>query len=607
MAAPYGVPYEINFIHNEFPRYVASAGSLASATSAFSPNFDFRVVNDPYWGGIFTGAIALAATGMVLFLVLGVIYIITCVRRPKFRARLVAPPEGVCDKCCSCLADGCAKWCYVAAVALGVVLAIGSLAMGAGLKSATNGGINALYDIRNALTDADTVTRGSLSVQLDDAVTNAGILYDQAVALPAPQELLDLITSAQGNIELADAATVTVASQVQSATNAAWKGWDRISTYTGVSLDSLADHVIGWFAGAAAGYAFLSLLTLACLTGNKSASAAFRCLGAPFVLLWMLVVFLLLAALVVVSMAGSDACYDPNRAVSLLVNYTTDSSGLDPALMGPTVSWYAGGDCASLARAPPGSAGALLLSSQVAVVSALAWVGGNITAAVAPLGSPQMEAQVAIVYGNLRDANASLVALTRVLDCPTFHGLYTAALNDVCGEGVVAFIRLWAMGLVGCTLAIVAATTATRMIKKHPGDPDPRSGLVAIPLVTKSNPAYGTSPPPQLARTGGASEPMYGARQTAYGGSPASYASAAPLPGGQGGGFDTVDSSDFGAEYPSQSARSESLPRHAALGAPVGLFCVLCVWARGRRMREICDRPRPRLCPRRGDGVTRSV
>ena len=255
---------------------------------------------------------------------------------------------------CTCLADGCAFWTLLAGIIISALLAIYSLGMTTGLKSATVGRISALSDIRNTLTDASSIITDGLGVSVRDASMDAQVLYDQAAGVPLPSAILGFIaaTSTQASIAAAAGQVDGLGSQVGIAESAAWKGWEKAGQYSGVDLDSLPDKAVGYFVGAAIGYCVIALIIIACLLGNRSASIAFRALGAPLLILWTLVIFCICGAFTTFALAGADACVNPNRAVQLVLNETSGVSGLSPDVLLPTVTWYAQGACSNDAIPP---------------------------------------------------------------------------------------------------------------------------------------------------------------------------------------------------------------------------------------------------------------
>lgn len=494
-SAPYPVPAEVTWVHDNVPRYEAAGGKMVPAPNTFTASFDWTLLNDSYWGGVYTGAVALATTGVIVGVVLLLAYVTTCARRPKHRARLVARPVNRCDHFFGCVANGCAKWCFVAGGAVAVLLSISSLAMATGLKAAASGGVDSLRSLRNTLTDADNLLRDGLSVQVTAAASDAQALYAAASAQPVPADLLAAIAGAVATVNGATADVATLSAQVTSATDAVWKGWDAATSYAGGgSLDALPDRVVGWFAGAAVGYFVLALSVLGCLLPSTAAAYGYRGLGAPFTVLWAAVVFAVLGGLVAVSLVSADVCAAPNAAVAVLLNATVGTSGLDAGLVGPSVSWYATGDCGypGAPSPPPASAGAFMATGQAALVGALALMASNVTPAL-NASYPALLPQADALTGDLVAANASLATLSGAyLSCPGVHGTYVSMLNALCGSGAVAFIRLWIIAIVGTAAALVAACAGARLCQYHPGDPDPfTSQRVVDAVATMRTPGGG--------------------------------------------------------------------------------------------------------------------
>lgn len=463
----YSVPGIVEWVHDKLPRYGASSGGqLSTAPSVFDPDISS---GSAYWSGISTGALALASLGAIATLFFASVYTVACCRRPKHRARLVAPSRpGACATACGRCHTGAARVGYGLGVFFAVIGAVVAASQAAGFQSAASGSVSAVLSLRDIVLGANNTITGpvGLAAGVTSLGADASALFNAAQDAGASTDVLQLLSTVTASVGTVSVNVGKASAQVNTGASSVQDVWGSVSDNVPGGTAALPNTVVGLVAGLGAAAAVAGLITYLSLRASKCASACFRILIAPALVVAVGVLLAASGGLAAISMVGSDVCAAPNAAVAgLLFIPTNQYTPLDPALL-PTVVYYLNGDCAGMP--PAGSAGEFIATSQAALASATSLVAVNVTAAVASL--PSLQPYVASLALDLATVNANLTSLASELACASVSGVYASLLSALCGSAMPAFVAVWAAFLLASFGALVAACSGMRLVASHPGD-----------------------------------------------------------------------------------------------------------------------------------------
>lgn len=426
------------------PRLLPRGGSTS--------NFIGRVALDSdYFGAIFLQLGALAAWGVLAFLVFSIAYIgaVTCCRRSS-------PPTSCC-----CL---CRRTCFglLSIGMLGPLIA--ALALFASWRTGVDDAISAAQRLSNVISGAaSTVNFGLVPAETQLQAIAASLAQNAA---SAPDPLPTLTAAFSTSVSAALATTTALGASLSDADSFFTRELNLAGNWSGkvprVNVDEVKNGLstgVWALLGVSLGWLLVMMTTL---TPTRTSAACFRCTS-PIAIALGGALPALAGVLYAIALVGSDFCAASAASAGALLNYTNA-----PAFAANTLVFYA-----TCVPGAPGAPGGTPPEGATAAIAALT----DALNVVAALNTSAALVNVTSLQGLLGDAtysigvaNASAAALLGAVQCAPVQALWLGILTPACNTALVGVARTALLAIPSAIAITLLLCFGASICRFHAGD-----------------------------------------------------------------------------------------------------------------------------------------